>query len=407
MLGCLFSPVTWAKFSPIYDVEVQDNGALLLGTTKGIQRLDDTTQSIQKNLFKLGMTERLVRVVKRINGQTLLGTNNGLYVYQEANLTKHLSGLIIYDVVTRNQEAMVATSQGVVAINLITGTTVWLQKNIKATKLAVVNNQLLIGTTTGLYLEKNGLVIPNPDLENTYIRDIVMNNNDLIILSNPYTYRLTSNGQLQRLDSDNDPAFHHGIIDGDRQVIWLASQDGILHVRTLDTFTPINHTLNREPQKIKTLAIDSLGNVFVGTKKGLEQYSPPIIRTLPQTQDTNYIVGTEGNEFSCTDNSIKRNGQLIAEDSSLLQGNRIMDCHVQNGALYLATYKGLLSFDDRKNQLEKINLLLSHTSILSLSQGTQPDSLFLGTLRDGLVEITEHGEKICMTNSGQNAKFAG
>ncbi|OKY27459.1 response regulator [Thalassotalea sp. PP2-459] len=223
--------------------------------------------------------------------------------------------------------------------------------------------------------------------------------NDILQDSSGFLW-VATDGNLNRYDgyifkhyNFNNPRISvlHETIKGE---IWAGSDGGLYHyIKKIDEFKKVGFSSSREGEIINSIASDSKGNLWVGTDNGLfliNNTNEVVRKYFTKHAVTSLLVDGEGNIWGA-----KQNRKALNSNLFLIEGNdtestiafetifKINDVkqHTQKG-LFIATTKGVFTFDSKSKVFQKIERLDGIENVNSL-YFRNASELWIGTSNGG------------------------
>lgn len=197
-------------------------------------------------------------------------------MYDESYMKTELKNF--KDITFSNNLIYTSNSNGIAEINKTTFATTrkW---NKRCTSILGDNNNVWVGTTTGLYLFNNSIekFNLNDGFDNSIIYALEKFNNSILIGSNSYGLGVLKNGVFSSFDTKNGLLSNYikSIIIDSKNTIWLATNFG-LNCLTLDENNKISSLKSYTTSDglysndVRDCFIDEVSNkVYVATSKGL------------------------------------------------------------------------------------------------------------------------------------------
>jgi len=367
--------------SSIYAIEKDQYGFSWLGTQDGLHRFDGHKAEV----VKLGKTDiphyRFIKTLKIINNILFIGTTDGLLTIELSTGTKHYFSELQFKINTIekvNKQVWVGTENGIYIIN---------PKNLKIHKQIKVKSSICDSSnraTKSLCTNDTRAILHK------------MTNNSVWIgtVNGLYTLNLATHipkyievdyEKNQMLSSDDIRTL---FLDNLEQ-IWVGTFDGLnmysektktfhrYNIAPTLSFSEMPPTTNISSNKIKAISQDKDGYLWVATTHGLNRSELPIISVDEKI--------TQWHHF-------KHQNQT----SNALLSNLIRSIYTDTeGRIWVGTNKGLSVTNIYRTQSKVIRSFSADSRlsyILSYKQDKQQNK-WLGS-RNGLTIITTHGQQI-------------
>lgn len=337
-------------FNWLHDIAIDGEELLLATETDGLWRFSQQT----------GKTEKIPLQIPRKSLYEIAVFQGSYYIYAPDKLYS-------YDKIT-NRSYLI-------------------DENIKINKIASNKNNLYISSTKGLFVLKNNKLqqlLTEPTITITALASSV------IAITRSNIYRVDEDGSMTNI---NTSANHYAAVkEFDSDNFFTITNKGVVSKFSGKDLQYIEHKYgNIKPQRIRSILHDSSGVLWLVSTQGIQHLTENTLKNHPRSFDipinanritlfqNEIIFGTYGAGLQ---NFIAPIFDASVNNSFSNQGLRITDMVTINGILYIASFDGLWFYNDKSQQVQKIDFPYNDKLILKLAQ--KDNLLYFGTNHHGV-----------------------
>ncbi|NDV82122.1 two-component regulator propeller domain-containing protein [Bacteroides sp. 51] len=349
--------------STVFDIAQDNMGNLWVATADGLNKYDGYRFTVYRSDSEdeEAIQSDYLRALCMVEGERILiGGKSGVTLYdiRKNRFTNHLLNKEIHQIISYNESIyyMICLSD-IYKYNVETGnlSLEYEAKDLNLHTIKLYNNQLLLGTSKGLYYFKDGNLEPYPVVVDALVQDIKQVNNGF----------------------------------------WLATEGkGLLFLHNnggIKSYMPVKgNDKSLISPNVRKLEIDAQGRLWVGTMDGLSIYNQ------------------ETDDFACYNSSSIKEGKISHNSIRSM-------CLDNQGGMWLGTYFGGLNYyHPLQNQFKNISNIpftnsLSDDIISCIVEG-KPGELWIGTNDEGLNrydtqtgEFTYYSKENCLLSNNIKA----
>ena len=407
----------------IYSLKEDSNGHIWVGTDKGLVELDKNLKLVNSYQDSIGESE-IYNLYEDLNKNLWVCTvDKGLFRinlndksiknYKSSESKFSLPSNTVRDVINNSKnELWIGTDKGLCLFNYET------EEFVRYSKKAYESNTLVDNSIFCLFKDRSGLIWvgtyrgisafnPNTKFQHyksdkedsnsisgDVIQGIYKDDDNLVWMGTSEDGINIMNGKaVEYLNTGNSKLCSNAIQDitGYKEKIFIGTNDGLSVLdKSSENYTIANYTEKDglPSNKIRSLFVDSKGQLWIGTNKGLALYSDNELR------DITYIF----DEMGVSDKFIR----AVYEDS---KGNYYIGCFLEGGLIKInpkaKSYKIYKHIENDENSISndcirfitedlKGNILVGTSYGLNILN-SNTDTFRSYTEKDGLINNTVYG----------------